>query len=101
VDAFWGVLLAGLLTLVFVWSLRDASRAPERWRRPYSLPAWRRVLRWIAIPWVLALGLAWVLGAGTTVYAVIGIVGFSAAFVAGRFASAAWFNDVIRRWLER
>jgi len=100
-DVFWGVLAAGLLTLVFVWSLLDAERRPARWGRLYSLGPTRRALRWIAAAWALALVIARLSGADGTVYAVIGVVGFSAAYIAWRFFNAAWWNDLLRRLLDR
>jgi hypothetical protein len=101
VDVYWGVLVAGLVAVVFVWSLRDGAQTPERWGRLYRPELWRWVLRAIALVLALALVAARLLGADATVYAIIVVAGVSATYVAWRFASQAWWNDLLHRLLKR
>lgn len=98
---FWSVLAAGLLGVLFVWSLRDGARTPERWGRLYRPELWRWVLRAIALVLALALVTARLLGADATVYAIVVVGGVSATYVAWRFASQVWWNDLLRRLLKR
>jgi hypothetical protein len=100
-DVFWGVLAAGLLAYVFIWSLVDGSRHPDRWARLYDADAWRQAEHWIVPVWLAVLLTVYLLGAASTVLAVIGVVGVCAFYIAWRFRSVSEMNDRIRRFFNR
>ena len=96
---FIAIALAGLLTLAFVGSLRDASRHPEGYRRLHDDVPWRRVQIWVWGITLAALLGTWLGGGDETVLSVIALVGFVLGWVCAKFAASAEMNRRLRNFL--
>jgi hypothetical protein len=98
---FVALVLAGLLTLAFVSSLREAARHPEGFRRLYDEVPWRRIQ---VVVWAITLAAllgAWLGSANETVLSVIALAGFVLGWVCARFAASAAMNRRLRDFIGR
>lgn len=93
---FIAIVLAGLLTLAFVGSLRDAARHPEGYRGLYEDVPWRRVQICVWGVTLAALLGTWLGGGDETVLSVIALVGFVLGWVCAKFAASAEMNRRLR-----
>jgi hypothetical protein len=98
---FVGPIVIGVVSVLFVWSLIDGFRHPDRYEHLYDEKPWTRVTAWVAALTCAAILGAAIAGVSANVLKVIAIAGFVLLFVATRFAASAAFNRVLRELFRR